>query len=283
MKQLTDRDERILLGLHRYRLLDSFMVEMLYFPPKDGKRTLRKKVQERLKFLRDEDLVEWLHQVDSWKGGKKAYAYCLTRKGARVVADLQGLEMHQVRYGYTKTTYTHDLEVTKLRVMFELSASLGHLELGQWITDSQYRKNPEIRRHCPYAVTKGKTDRIIPDGYCYVTLPNQPVPAHFFIESDRTGGMTVMRKKLQVYREFRKSGASKEHYGTVNFRVLVVVCKDKAFTNRIKSALDADMQRYTWLIRSHDLDIWHPETLLDPIWTVAGWEGKHALFTAQTA
>lgn len=123
-----------------------------------------------------------------------------------------------------------------------------------------------------------------PDAYFTVRPLSSEVAGHFFLEVD-LGTMTYFRfkGKLEAYKRFRESGASFTHYGTKNFRVLIVTTTLTRMRG-IKRTIEAvGGSKFFWVTTTDRLDLWQTKTFLDQIWEVAGDNDKHVLFTTQTA
>jgi len=96
--------------------------------------------------------------------------------------------------------------------------------------------------------------------------------------------MTNLRwqEKIRAYREFRQSGRSKKYYGTHRFRVLTVTTSEKRLLNLKRATEKVKGDDHFWFAAQEALNIWRPEVLLNPVWSVASKDNRQVLFQDMT-
>lgn len=282
--RLMPRDRAILLSIYRYRVLTSHQIEALHFPSqREGTRSRRSACQRRLQLLFHHRYVARILAPLVMGEGRTPYAYALDARGADEVAAASGLDRSQIGWRPKDNKLgplflDHLLAISRLRVVTELLVACGAWAAVQWWDERAFLSGP-LREKTPYRFGAGGRSRRVPDGYLRVNVPQREQTAHFFVEVDQ-GTMTNTRwaDKMRAYRDFRTLGRSQHHFGTANFRVLTLVSSPGRLANLKRTTEKVGVTGHYWFALQDDLDIWQPQRALEPIWQVAGSDGRHALF-----
>ena len=283
--KLTKRDRQIILGVYRYRLLSAEHIEILFFPPgpKATKpRSTKSSCQYRLKLLYHWGFLDRVFQpVMPWQG-QSVFVYVLDEQGADLVAATLGIDRAEVGWKpqhneMAPSTLAHSLAISDVRVVINKMSKISELKLMKWIGEVEFQTAP-MKERVPYQTRGARVERKYPDGYFVLQYPNKPNPAHFYLEVDR-GTMTNTRwqGKIEAYEHFRKSGLAQKHYGTQNFRVLSVTTSQRRLKNLKQATEKAGGDHRYWFTTQEQIDIWHPDNILEPIWSIATREGSYSL------
>ena len=152
------------------------------------------------------------------------------------------------------------------------------MKIIKWIDDSTFRSKYE--NQVPFRMRGARKVRIYPDGYFAIQFGSDGPPAHFFLEVDMaTMTNSKWQGKVKAYIQFRATGLSQKYYGTKNFRVLTVTTSQQRLENLKRATEEVGGSLHFWFTVREHVDIWQPERFLDPVWSVAGQEGKFSLLT----
>jgi hypothetical protein len=281
--RLTPRDKEIILAVYEYRLLTSHQIEALIFPSKKlhSKRT---NCQTRLQRLFHHGFLKRLPITLILGEGRPPFRYVLDKKGADLVARLKEVDRGNLEWKSNQdpkgiSFIEHSLEINNVRLIVHRLMELGQWEVVDWVNDYEF-KSKEYKDKVPYRTFGSRVERILPDSFFRLDLPGQEQDAFFFLEVDR-GKMpnSDWAKKIKSYTQYRSAGAAYRHYGTHNFRVLTIVSTKDRMRNLMKTTERVGGDHYFWFASQEDIDIWRPNCLLEPIWSVVGREGKHKLFS----
>lgn len=280
--RLTTRDKAIVLAVYDYRLLSSHQIEALIFPS-DKLHSKRTVCQRRLQLLFHHGYLNRLPIPVMLGEGRQPIVYILDYKGADLVAIQLGVDRANLGWkpvqGQSSMLFIeHNLAINDIRLMVHRLMEMGQWQVTKWISDNEL-KSAKFKDKIPYRTHGARVTRIVPDGFFHLKLPGKKGNAYFFLEVDQ-GTMVNSRwgDKVKAYSQFRSTGAAYRHYGTYNFRVLTITPTKARMHNLIKTTERVGGDHYFWFASQEDLDIWHPDCFLDPIWSVVGREGQHKLF-----
>lgn len=213
--RMTERDGHVLDAVYRYRVLTQAQIHRLVFTQR-GQAV----VQRRLFLLYHNGYLarQFLPAI----GGivTSPILYLLDKRGGEYL--LQHSAHDEVRWKARDNQVSHDylahlLAINTFRVEVELACRQHQLPLLDWQDDYTLKQNYD-RVYIPGNATPVA---VIPDGYFQIQTPKGEM--HFFLELDR-GTMVTRRfqNKVRAYLAYRDSGLSKQHFNTVNYRVLTV-------------------------------------------------------------
>jgi hypothetical protein len=281
--ELTDRDAHVLRALHRLRVLDRQQIEQLFFP----NFSLACK---RLRLLYQHGFVERLYRPPYPNGAVRGPAYRLGTRGAKLLADEQGIALpqffywgkgddrdaHQVSVNYL--FLEHALQLSSVRISIEASARASKCTIEQWRDDVDIRRGKmgdEVRVE-PSSGAKHVTMKVIPDGYIVLVTANGHT-GHFFLEADR-GSESVKekwRRKIFGYKALFSSGTFHKRYQVQErqtaFRVLVTT-PSLIRAQNLKAAAQryGDARLSQLFLFAPISDVTTQDTLTAPIWLRGG-------------
>jgi hypothetical protein len=219
--------------------------------------------------------------------GRFPFVYVLDRLGADLVASVLGCDRADLGWKPTSNMLgtefvSHTLVVNDFRVAMDLVVRTPGLELTDWVGEAQFRTTA-LRNRVPFRVRGARITRNYPDGYFALSVSGRDQLAHFFLEIDR-GTMSNKRwqDKVRAYIEFRVRGLSQKHFGTRNFRLLTVTTTERRLGNLKRATEKVDSDHHFWFAVQNSIDIWNPQTLLAPIWYVAGKDERQSLVPRTT-
>lgn len=282
--QLTARDLEILRNVNRYRVLNAHQIEVLNFPPaSEESRSLRSACQRRLQKLYHHKYLDRILLPLVPGEGRRPYPYALDKRGADELAQHVGVDRGELGWKPRANRLgpiflEHLLAISQFRVTAELQVRSGAWQSVDWVDEIQLRK-PENQHKVPRHNRRGKAVVRYPDGYFTVTLHGVQQPAHFFLEVDQgTEKNQTWADKMKAYMEFRSSGQSSAQLGTANFRVVALVSSQRRLENLMRVTAEAGAVGHYWFALQSQIDIWKPNSLLQPIWLATGIEGRQPLF-----
>jgi hypothetical protein len=278
--RLTERDVQIVHAVAAYRLLSSAQLEALLFQS-DKPRGRQSSCQRRLQLLYHHGYLDRLPMPVILGEGRFPHVYVLDQAGSVLVAATLGVDQATIgwrpHHNLLEPPFIfHTLAINDVRVVVTLLAQRNHFEMVEWIDEAGFRAAKE---KVPFRMRGVQIVRNYPDGYFKLTLPQQTQAAHFFLEVDLgTMSMTRWKEKVQAYTEFRARGLSEHHYGTRNFRVLVVTTTNQRLANLKRASEQAGADRFFWFTTQAQVDIWNPGQLLQPVWSLATQNEQQRLF-----
>ena len=269
--RITLRDKRILETIHAFDGIVSLrQIDHLFFSGRN-----RSQPRARMRMLYDNSYVnmpgpEDIHQVPIGET-----IYWLDRKGASVIAGLQGQPLKQLRWR-KRPRYSqidHDLRVNDFQIAVrEACSRYTELELTSWIPESEFTSSPE---RITYETISGKNAKrsIQPDGYFLIERKarlGQPKQFAFLLEIDMGSedNPRFAREKVRPGIAYIGSEQFAKRFGMRHGRYLVVTTGER----RIKN-MKAQAERHggKGLFYFSTFDKVRPETVLtEPIWTLAG-------------
>lgn len=283
--RLTERDQEIILAVHEYRLLSSQHVEVLFFPSnKSNSHSRRSACQRRLQLLFHHSYLDRLSLPLIMGEGRSPFVYALGKAGATLVASRLNIDREKIGWKPKVNQLgamfiDHSLAINDVQVVVNLLAGHSVWEVVSWIDESTLR-SPDRKEQMPSYIKNGRLSPIYPDGYFAIKLESSAQPAHFFLEVDRaTMSNYRWQEKVRAYNHFRGSGLSQHYYGTENFRILAITTGRERLANLKRATEDAGGDVYFWFTTQEHVDLWCPEKLIQPVWTVASKETLYTLLT----
>lgn len=288
--RLTERDTAVIEKVHAYRALTTEHIEELCFTPKT-----RSKCKLRLKLLYHHGFLLRTEQPQSLTEGRKPFVYWLDKKGAELIAINRGIEFSEV--SWRPNTHKvgpqflyHLLDTNTVRIAVTLAAARHGMTIVDWRDEEMLRKD-----HATDIVTiKGpqggeQKTIVIPDDYFVLEVPiaaeGRSIYPRLFVEIDRrtvTGEASVSNQsqrdwahKVQAYVAYYHSDAHKKRYGSTAGRVITITTGEKRAANLKAITERAGGKSRFWFTTFAQLT---PDTVLtEPIWSVAGREGRYTL------
>lgn len=276
--QLTARDIRIVRWVCEMRFLTREQVQRLEFAPSTASYCKR-----RLALLFHHGYLD-RRFIPAPRGFGSARAiYCLTSKGARLVAhelgtgigdlDWRPRDSHRELYFLQHTLATNDFHICVI-----LAAQRRGFALD-WVDERALRRKG-MRDQVADPKHDGQRLAIIPDGYFRLARDGEAMA--FALELDRaTVEEKPFKAKVRAYGEWKLTGAYARRHGTDSLRVLFVLApndRDRHRLARVKRWCEAEGGRSLfWFAETSDLD--ERTVLHKPVWHVAGRGGPYALLT----
>ena len=280
--RLTERDKRIVLAVHEYRLLSSPQIEVLFFPS-EKPRGCKTSCQRRLQLLYHYGFLDRVALPTVIGAGRFPHVYAVDDVGADLVASVSGYDRADLGWKPASNVLgpqfvSHTLAVNDFRVALTRLATTSRFGLQEWIGESQFR-SATMKDRVPFRLRGARVTRNYPDGYFASIAPGAERAAHFFLEVDR-GTMSNRRwqEKVKAYIEFRSRGLSRKHFSTGNFRLLTVTTTARRLENLKNATERAGGDHYFWFTTRDNVDFWQPQKLLGPVWSVATKDGEWPLF-----
>lgn len=274
--QLTARDIRVVTWVYEMRFLTREQVQNLEFSPSTASYCKR-----RLALLYHNGYVDrkFIPSVGSF--GSTRAVYCLTTKGARLVAHEMGSELRVLDWRKRSTHrelyfLKHTLGINDFRICMIRAAD--HLKFALDWTDERTLRRLEARDYVADPKIAGSRLAVVPDGY--FRLARDGAEVGFALELDRaTVEEKPFKAKVRTYGEWKRSGLYRKRYGLNSLRVLFVLApnpRDPHRLARMKRWTEAEGGRSLFWFAS--LDALAPMSILEArIWQVAGRDGRFAL------
>jgi hypothetical protein len=280
--RLTVRDRRIVLAVHKFRLLSSPQIEALFFQS-EKPRGRKTSCQRRLQLLYHHGFLDRIQLPIVLGEGRHPYVYALDEVGVDLVASVTELDRAEIGWKPANNILgpqfvTHALAINDLRVVVTCLTRGPRFSLKGWIDEGQFR-SAAMKQRVPFRLRGARVVRNYPDGYFALGVAQASKPAHFFLEVDQgTMTNTRWRDKVKAYVEFRNRGLSRQHFSTRKFRLLAVTTSSRRLRNLKRATELAGGDHYFWFTTQENVDIWNPEQLLEPVWSVATKDERLLLF-----
>lgn len=282
--RLTERDRAVVDALDRYRALTAAQIAALFFGRKETAQggSVSSRCQYRLKLLFQHGYV-WRDAPPAKPSeGRRPLVYCLDRRGVAWLTQTNPERVQKTRWRGRHNLVSwpflaHLLATNEVRVAVELAARQQGIGLDAWQDERRLRSTLVGQ---PGFAPKAA---LIPDGY--FRLVDRGFRYHQFLEVDRateTVGYAEDRsrhktfaRKIQAYLAYYGSGQYAKHYGTRALRVLTVTTSPtrlrhlKAVTARVGGGSQF------WFATLQQIS--QASVLTQPIWEVAGTEGRYPL------
>lgn len=230
--RLTDRDKRIVEAVYQLRFLTRDQIKLLEFDK--GSMTA---CQRRLSLLYHNGYLSAVHKPIPTGYGSSKRVYCLSKKGAALIAHLYSeKEAREIKWNekYNKVEpffIEHTLAINDVRIAF-LKAALATKEYDLFWFNEQEVKAWKEKVDDPE--DSSKTLSVTPDAFLY--LIGKDKKAYYFLEVDRaTESNRRWRDKIKGYVEYVKSGKYQARFKTEALRVLTVSTSKGRIDNLIKT------------------------------------------------
>jgi len=205
----TRKLKEILLTVHRYRVVDREIIQMLHFTPA-GKSAAQRALTN----------LWWSKHLDKLPGRpiNARDVYVLSSRafrGLRVLEQLVGEEEARSRLQRLPAV-EHALAVNLFRARVEVSARTHALSVVRWEDELD--------------VAHLAKDHVVPDAFFVLgrTVDGKVRHAGFMLEMEIAPvGRGHWRKRLEAYADFYYSGMYEQAFGTRSFRLLVVVKEER--------------------------------------------------------
>ncbi len=276
--QLTARDIRIVRSVYEMRFLTREQVQRLEFAPSTASYCKR-----RLALLFHHGYLDRKFIPAPGSFGSTRAIYCLTNKGARLIAhelktdfadlDWRPRDSRRELYFLQHTLATNDFRICVILAAQRLSFSLD------WVDERALRRR-EMRDYVADPKHDGQRLAIVPDGYFRLAKDHETIV--FALELDRaTVEEKPFKAKVRAYGEWKVTGAYAKRHGTDSLRVLFVIApndRDRHRLARVKRWCEAERGRSLFWF-ADAFDITEDTLLTEPIWHVAGRDGRYSLLT----
>jgi hypothetical protein len=198
--------------------------------------------------------------------------YWLGRKGAALLAGLQGQQLKQFRWRKQPrySQIAHDLAVNDFRLdVAEAVTSSSSLILREWQPEGEFLAQPD---GVTYALPNGRTKKrqIRPDGFFLLEKHGHPSPFAFLLEIDMgtEDNPRFGREKVLPGLAYLRSTAYRHRFGLRYGRFLIITTGERRLQN-----MKAQAERLGGggLFYFTTFEHIRPETALSqPIWWLAG-------------
>lgn len=266
--RLTKRDQRILETIHAFDGLMSLkQIDQLFFSGHG-----RSQPRTRMRLLFDNGYVNTpgpttIHRVPLGES-----VYWLSRKGAEIVAGLQGEPLRrfpwrrQPRYALLG----HDLAVNDVRLALMQACQQDEtLTLSRWIAESELFAYPDT---VAVLQSKGKPQKrqVRPDGFFVIRRQGDKHPFAFLLEMDMAtkDNPRFVREKVEPGRVYLKSDTFRRRFGLRYGRYLVVTSGVRRLAN-MKAAAEQAGESGLFYFTTYQA-VTSASVLHRPIWYLAG-------------
>ena len=284
--RLMPRDEAVVAAVYRYRALTSRQIEALFWgTPLHSTRPINSRCSYRLQLLFQHGFLHRNERPQLLDQGRLPLVYHLDDRGAQWLArrwdcEVTDLDWHPKRKQVGHLFLDHLLATNDVRVSLVVAAGRHGFTIETWLDDATLKRRPD------YVTVSGpqggrKRTAVIPDGYFTLAQGNQL--GHLFLEVDRrtvTGESALSNKRdwkrrIRGYLEYYASGQYQSRYQTRSLRVLVVTTGEKRLANLKAITEKAGGRSRFWYATFQRLQA--GDGLTDPVWSIAGREGRHSL------
>jgi hypothetical protein len=249
---IAPRDAAVLADVWRHRYLTSAHLTRLHF-------SHPKLAQRRLRALTTAGLLQRFAPSEARRAGFQTWWYALSRAGARLVSEAQGLPLAEVlpptRMPRTLGFLAHHALVTDFRLwLAEACASTPEFALRYLPGDTPRGEG----RRAALPLSGGRV--VLPDGAFVLSRGERH--ALFLLEADRaTEPLTgthpsSLTRKLLAYREAYDTRAE-AHLAALlqarvrGFRILCVVPTDERQRRLVELAVQLDLAPLVWVTTHH--------------------------------
>jgi hypothetical protein len=177
----------------------------------------------------------------------------------------------------------HEQLVGDFLVVIHRLANQGKLEIVSAVPGVLLQRWEKLEKNrdkqlVPYVVRQdGKKWRKRPDLAVIVRLPDKQKPLVIFHETENRGATRRFREKVVAYYNYLRRGEFKNNWSYDDFVVLTSCRSSQRLKNCLtvtenalkKSCEITDTDHHFWFCLQPEVDIWQPEKLLGPVWTIA--------------
>lgn len=269
--RITARDKNILETIHAFDGIISLrQIDHLFFSGRN-----RSQPRARMRTLYDNEYVNMPGPEDIHQVPLRETIYWLDKKGASIVAGLQGQLLKTFRWR-NRPRYSlidHDLRVNDFQIAVrEACNRYTELELASWIPESEFTSSPD---RITYETISGKNAKrsIQPDGYFLVNLytqVGQEKQFAFLLEIDMGSedNPRFAREKVRPGIAYLGSEKYTKRFGLRHGRYLVVSTGRRRIQN-MKAQAERSGGKGLFYFSTFD-EIWSQTILTEPIWMLAG-------------
>lgn len=270
--RLTARDNQILETIHAFDgLLSLRQIDRVFFSGQG-----RSQPRTRMRALFNHGYVQMPDATTMHQVPLKETVYWLDRRGAALVAGLQGLTLAQFKWR-SRPKYSqlqHDLRVNDVRIAVrEACQSQLEVGLGLWLPESEFAVQPDrIMLEAPFGRSVMRTIR--PDGYFVI---NRGKLFAFLLEIDMGSedNPRFGREKVRPGVAYLKSPEYARRFGIRHGRYLIVTTGQRRMLN-MKSQAERTGGKGLFYFVSFD-DLSDASILTDPVWLLAGHKERRSL------
>ena len=286
--RLTQRDIDIVTAVYKYRVLTAPQIYSLFFSKEllpIGGKSVSSRCQLRLKNLYHSGLLHRFQQPLNFNEGSKPLLYQLDKEAVPLLARVFDVSPDEIDWkpkdnkrGFF-TFLNHLLKTNDVMIAIELAAKANGFEIKKWIDETVLRS--ETMKAYVYLPThKGSEVKrtLVPDGY--VQLSDTNFDYHHFLEIDMgTEDLKRFGEKIPRYLAYYNSGGFEKTYGAKSMRVLIITTGARRAENLRKTTEELGGDIEFWF---SDFTAVNPASIFtEPIWSIAGYEGKYSLFDEQ--
>ncbi|MCL4266680.1 MAG: replication-relaxation family protein [Anaerolineae bacterium] len=266
--RLTERDYRILETIYAFDgVLSLKQIDQLFFSGQN-----RSQPRARMRLLFDNGYVNAPSKTTIHRVPQGESIYWLGRKGAEVVAGLQGESLRrfpwrrQPRYALLN----HDLAINDVRLtMMQACQQDPTLSLSRWIPESELFAYPDTVA-VPQPKGKPQQRQVRPDGFFAIQRQGDAHPFAYLLEMDMAtkDNPRFIREKVEPGKVYLKSDTFHRRFGLRYGRYLVVTTGKRRLANMKAEAERAGGSGLFYFTTYQAIT---PTTVLhQPIWHLAG-------------
>ena len=276
--RLTFRDIRILETIHAFDgLLSLKQIDLLFFSGQG-----RSQPRARMRALFDNDYVqmpdlEAIHKVPLGEA-----VYWLDRKGASIVAGLQGKKLSEFKWRRKPrfAQIEHDLRVNDFYIAVRKACQRdNNLHLVTWLPESEFAMQPD---RVSFETLSGKLrERTMqPDGYFAIERQasfGRLKQFNFLLEIDMgtEDNPRFAREKVRPGVAYLKSESYANRFGTRHGRYLIVTSGERRMRN-MKSQTERNGGNGLFYFSTFE-DIKSGSVLTAPAWLLAGHDKRRRI------
>lgn len=285
--RLTARDREIIRSVYEYRALTTTQISDLLFVPIEqrSRQTPSSRCLHRLKqlfqygFLLRDELPHLLIE------GRRPFVYRLDRRGAELLAMLDGCEVSELDWRSSEHLghqfLDHSIRINDVRVEITRSAKRHGGTIEKWLDERTLSRFQKDIVTLTSDTGRKQKAAVVPDGYFHLLTDTHHY--HQFLEVDRgtvTGSSDAWTtrtwaRKVITYIEYYQSGKYHERYHTKSMRVLCVTTGEKRLHNLLEVTRESGGKSRFWFTTQERVQ--GSDVLVDPIWQDAVREGMRSL------
>jgi len=243
--RLTDRDKRIVEAVYQLRFLTRDQIKLLEFG--DCSMTA---CQRRLSLLFHNGYLSAVHKPIPTGYGSSKRVYCLSKKGAALIAHLYSeKEARKIKWNEKQNKVEtffieHTLAINDVRIAFFKEVLEDKAYELSWSDEKEVKAWKE---KVDDPDNQGKTLPVTPDSF--LSLTGNKKKANYFLEVDRaTESNRRWKDKVRGYVEYVLSGKYYEKFKSEALRIITVTTTQERLNNLLnttKSVNHADFFLFT--------------------------------------
>jgi hypothetical protein len=230
--RLTDRDKRIVEAVYQLRFLTRDQIRKLEFDK--GSMTA---CQRRLSLLFHNGYLSAVHKPIPTGYGSSKRVYCLSKKGAALIAHLYGeKEARKIKWNEKQNKVEtffieHTLAINDVRIAFFKEVLEDKAYELSWSDEKEVKAWKE---KVDDPDNQGKTLPVTPDSF--LSLTGNKKKANYFLEVDRaTESNRRWKNKVRGYVEYVLSGKYYEKFKSEALRIITVTTTQERLNNLLKT------------------------------------------------